>query len=66
MHLSSVQEQTREVPQLRAFEKVVYFVRHGESEANIRPEGKKMDPALIDAPLTGRGMLQARSVCVCV
>lgn len=66
MHLTEVQECTRGVIRLKAFEKLVYFVRHGESVANVHPYHEKMDMKLRDAPLTERGMQQARCMRVCV
>lgn len=62
MHLKDVIEKDTQFVKLKAFEKVVYFVRHGESMANARPFELRMDVALRDAPLTDKGKMQAREL----
>ena len=44
MHLREVTENPQQdsLPELRPYEKVVIFVRHGESIANTKMEGEKM------------------------
>lgn len=64
MHLRNVSECPRDdLPPLSANEKVVWFVRHGQSEANIHTPGRsQLDPSLTDSPLSGKGVLQAQAL----
>eukprot|EP00051_Salpingoeca_urceolata_P020783 m.316874 g.316874 ORF g.316874 m.316874 type:complete len:155 (-) comp19682_c0_seq5:77-541(-) len=51
------------LPALPACGKLVVFIRHGQSIANTVPEGPmKLNPELLDCPLTELGHQQARGL----
>mmetsp|Transcript_1339 Transcript_1339/g.4822 ORF Transcript_1339/g.4822 Transcript_1339/m.4822 type:complete len:475 (+) Transcript_1339:147-1571(+) len=60
MFLKWVQERPPQVAKERYGEKVVYFVRHGQSVANLVDFKDKQDEKLRDAGLTDKGKEQAR------
>jgi bisphosphoglycerate-dependent phosphoglycerate mutase len=62
MHLSEATERARGILTLKAFEKVVYLVRHGQSTANTVhwEDEERMDTKFRDAPLTDKGKEQAK------